>query len=461
MKGKRLLLLAAVMLMLTGLCVGALAQEETATITVRIIDPAVNRLVGRKVRLAHGECMDGWHNLLENPQPCDCIICPCGEEWIDNKDYPRDDGLQDRDYGRHGENWTVTIRKGHIYTLSALGGRDYVSKDYGYIRNDRRVIDWTGDSIQVYRVNDRSKTNLNADGSNIVTFEFEPLYTPVSFNFSAVKTMDGGDPGDLVFNFKVWELTKEQMEEVFSEEDVLTPEYFPEIPQEAWENPEWMPPEEYIDEFMQFLEEEIPRRMVKVVREKLESYPAAETLTNEGRNVNYTTREFTFYDLDSGTEGTRYTEKYYVFAEMKEPDQPICYDDAVYALTLGIQGWNPPTPVSLADEDGMNFSNDEVKEEQRKYREPLRTAIRQMGSISTARGWEQIDSPTEADLASKFIFANRTCPFYNPDEPDIPDQQEASAMPQTGDSGHMMMWLLLAAASAAALLALKRNTQLN
>ncbi|MBR3874303.1 MAG: LPXTG cell wall anchor domain-containing protein [Clostridia bacterium] len=458
---KQLKKLAFVMILLlqVGLCACALAQEvQTATITVHMINEETGGPGGRSVRLFHADCLD--HRPDWKKPYCDCLLCPCGNDWYGDND-PATVSFEDRHVAQHGKTMTFTIQKGHVYTITSSHGIDYYPVEYGYKRKVRRVIDWYNqDEIVIYTVNDPQKTNLNANGKNEVTFVFKPFYTPVDFKLAATKTMDGRDPGGQTFRFNMWELTQEQADLFLNDDlnfgDVLTPEIFPEIPPEAWEDMEWAPPPEYADEFREFLQREIPRRAMKLLRDELDTCPVLKTISNQGKNVPFVSTQFTFYDMDQDYAGRKYTQRYYAFAEVTESGQPVCYDDSIYIMALNVHTDYIPTPVSLdEEEDEYYFSKDDVQEDRRQYSRQLTATIDEMVKFSSAEGRQYWYRPTDAELEQTFVFRNRTCPFYNP--PAAPETPAAPAVPQTGDNSPILVWLALACISGMALLGMNRK----
>ena len=297
------------------------------------------------------------------------------------------------------------------------------------------VVDYTGDSIVIYEENDETKTNINTNGKNELTFAYEPLYTPASYTFEGAVTLDGCIPEDEAFGFHVWELTREQKEAIFNQEGLVTPENFPEIPLGAWD-PDWIPTEEEQEFMLRFMEKELPRRVAKLIRQRLQDFPVTDTIYSQGDKISYTTREFTFYDLEQGYPGSKYGEFFYVIAAAPTPCDPVCYDESVFGFGLFVQGFNPPTPVD--DTYAVTVSQ-----------RPLSMYFFDFEAFSPEYGFVEMNDIQS--LKEGLRFAHRICPFYNPGEP------EAPAVPRTGDNSPIMLWLALACVSGMALLGMNRK----
>ena len=435
---KKLAFVMAFVMMVT-LCAGALAEEDSVELTLHMIDPAVNQEAGQSAYLKHGECLEWGH--WGGKRECDCFLCPCGEEWR-HDDFSA--ARQDRRVEDFDITTTVTVKKGHMYTLDVYNGNDHVphGSDYQYVQQ-YKIDYYSGDSVAIYDEVAGNNINLNADGKNELTLAFDPLYIPTSFTFEGTVTMNGEDPGSQTFDFYVWELTEEQKDEIFDIDSLFTPENFPELPAEGWTDPDWEPESEeqalWLEDFM---ENTVPRRLARLVRQRALAYPATATISSSGSKLRYTTREFTFYDLTEGVIGSKYTNVHYVIAGVNAPSESICYDDAIYAFSLFVRGFNPQTPVSLDVEEKFVVS-----------RRPLEYYLQNFIGFSSERGY--VEAPYEHNLKDIMVFLNRTCPFYNP--PAAPEAPAAPAVPQTGDNSPILVWLALACISGMALLTLNRK----
>jgi len=187
----------------------------------------------------------------------------------------------------------------------------------------------------------------------------------VTLNLDAIKYLDNENPGKVKFAFKVWELTDEQMRELFDirnllsvlpkeENPLLSDDDVPDTP--VIEQIPLTPPDlsiktedesigggspsiGYIEQLPVFRTIEIVNPLSKLtnaqitkiadaLREKLDKLPYT-IVYNSGKAVDFADKTYTEEDIGG---------KNFVITEIHDPSKPFIYDHAVYAYSVDVVG---------------------------------------------------------------------------------------------------------------------------
>ena len=439
-----------------GICTVAHAKVETVQITVNLIDDYTGKPVPHSIAFQHSQCMY-WGNHEAIGEECSCFEselypahnwglvglepCKCGERW--------DDFTQHTPWDPLSSSGTFTLKTGHTYLLTLI----YNPFGYGeyYIRPRPAAYIYADPETGMVTF-EKNGVNLIKTAENTFQMKLTNRGAPVEVNINATKLMDGADPGDLKFAFKVWNLTDEQMDEVFDIQEAFDKELFscvdPEIfsQYETWEEfAEANNYETYEDFVNDVMTPQAYENLCKLVQSRLAKYQYT-VVYNEGKNVPILNKTFSAYNT-----GEDLYEKFnYVISEVEQKGNSICEDPAVYAICGEVYGGYQSMPSNLDEEvrPAPRFIFFDTPT-------PMTYNIRSIIGISPSTGMlgktQEEEEMEDVDTSQLFIFNNTTCPYA--DRPDYP----AAEVPATGDKSCVGLWMALMLLAGGAMLMLMRR----
>lgn len=424
-----LVLLALVLL---GLCAAAVAEVEEVTITINVVDSVTGEPLDKQIILRHSQCIY-WKYHEENNEECDCFDdssawgnnwfmrgltpCDCGEIWS-----PHTQSTS----SPHTGTGTFTIKTGHKYLVSVYYnvfgyGEHHVRPrpaPYIYADPETGELSFVGNGVE-----------LSMTDSTTFRYPLVNRVAPVEVNLNATKLMDGEDPGEQVFSFKVWQVTESQMQEYFDISNLI-------MLLKEDELPEWKEEYEEMD-FYEFVQLTFTPKQYGLIlerlTEKLDKLPHT-IVSSSGKTVPILNRTFSPYDfeqVDSDSFGIDYN---FIIAEVQESGNGVCEDKVIYGVTLRVGGFYPTLPSNLEDDMTPPTHIDQMFDVQH----PMHASYWFPMAIHPELGFGFLDGEvTEEEIAEMFVFRNTTCPYADPAPTEVPE------VPATADGGFPIYWAAL------------------